>query len=236
MFEAQQGRPNLVNSFWPQCAAALEHIGEHGVAADLRPAVDSLLRAYVARHAGYRADTLAAPIAKYRLVDFGAEPMEVLEQFSSARDLSAPDRIAVLRRLLYLNQQQPAQERNDWAADTWRQELASLLLDAGDPEGARAVVASVPDSVRADRWRGRQFLELELRIAAQAGELASVLEPIAAIRQMRPGSTRCATRRSRSPAGTRTPLPTGFWRSPIRARSTTETSRPATFWGWRRSA
>ena len=175
-YEAQQGRPNLVNSFWPQCAAALEHIGQHGVAADLRPAVDSLLRAYVDRHAGYRTDSLVAPMAKYRLVDFAAEPMEVLEQFSYARDLSPPDKIVVLRRLLYLNRQQPPGQSNDWTVDVWQQELASLLLDAGDLAGARAVIASVPDSVRANRWRGGEFLELELRIAAKAGELSSVLD------------------------------------------------------------
>ena len=175
-FEAQQGRPNLVNSFWPQCAAALEHIGQHGVAADLRPAVDSLLRAYVERHAGYRTESLVAPIAKYRLVDFAAQPMEVLEQLSYARDLTAPDRIAMLRRLLYLNRQHPPEERNDWSADVWQRELASLLLDSGDLAGARAVIASVPQSVRADRWRGSEFLQLELRIAAKAGELSSVLD------------------------------------------------------------
>jgi Tfp pilus assembly protein PilF len=169
-FEAQQGRPNLVQSFWPQCAAALEHIGQHGLAADLRPEVDSLLRKYVARHDRYNTHWLLAPVAKYRLIDFAAQPFEVLEQFDAIPDLTAPDRIAILRRLLYLNEQQPPEQRNDWMLNVWRQRLASLLLDAGDLAGARAVLAPVAQSNRG------QFLELELRISAKAGELASLLE------------------------------------------------------------
>jgi cellulose synthase operon protein C len=169
-FEAQQGRPNLANSFWPECNAALEHIGQHGVAADLQPAVDSLLHSYIVRHARYRSDPLIAPIAKYRLVDFANQPFEVLEQFTDDRDLTSTDRIAVLRRVLYLNQQQPPEQRNDWMLDVWRQQLASLLLDNGDLAGARALLASVPQTHRG------QFLELELRIGAKAGELASLLE------------------------------------------------------------
>ena len=175
-FEAQQGRPNLVQSFWPLCSAALEHIAQHGVAADLRPAIDSLLRKYVARHGNYGTEHLLAPIAKYRLVDFTTQPFEVLEQLTFNRDLSPNDKVAVLRRLLYLNEQQPPEQRNDWSLDMWRAQLATLLLDAGDLAGARAVIATVPDRVRADRWRGTQFLELELRISAKAGELTSVLD------------------------------------------------------------
>jgi cellulose synthase operon protein C len=175
-FEAQQGRPNLVQSFWPLCAAALEHIGRHGVVADLRPEVDSLLRHYVERHARYGAQSLLTPIAKYRLVDFTAQPFEVLEQVIQDRDLAAADKIAALRRLIYLNNQRPPEERNDWSLDVWRQKLAALLLDADDLPGARAVLASVPENVRADRWRGIGFLDLELRISAKAGELANVLD------------------------------------------------------------
>ena len=169
-FEAQQGRPNLVNSFWPQCAAALEHIGQHGVAADLAPAVDSLLGAYVDRHARYRSESLIAPIAKYRLVNFADQPFEVIEQFSDSADLNVADKIAVLRRVLYLNEQQPPEQRNDWMLNSWRQQLGSLLIDTGDFIGARAVLASVPQNQRA------QFLELELRISAKAGELTSLLD------------------------------------------------------------
>ena len=169
-FKAQQGRPNLVNSFWPECGAALEHIGQHGVAADLLPAIDSLLNAYVDRHARYRSESLIAPIAKYRLIDFANQPFEVLEQFTDSPDLSAADKIAVLRRVLYLNQQQPPERRNDWMLEMWRQQLASLLLDANDLTGARALLASVPQTHRA------QFLELELRISAKAGELSRLLE------------------------------------------------------------
>ena len=169
-FEAQQGRPNLVNSFWPQCAAALEHIGQHGVAADLMPAVDSLLNAYVDRHARYRSESLIEPIAKYRLIDFADQPFEVLEQFTDSRDLTAADKIAVLRRVLYLNQQQPPEQRNDWMLNVWRQQIGSLLIDSGDLAGASAVLASVPQNQRA------QFLELELRVGAKAGELTGLLE------------------------------------------------------------
>jgi Flp pilus assembly protein TadD len=169
-FEAQQGRPNLVNSFWPECGAALAHIGQHAVAADLLPAVNSLLNRYVERHGRYNSDSLLAPIAKYRLVDFANQPFEVLEQFTDSRDLSAADKIAVLRRLLDLNRQQPPEQRNDWMPDVWRQQLASLLLDANDLPGARALLASVPSNQRA------QFLEVELRIGAKAGELTGLLD------------------------------------------------------------
>ena len=175
-FEAQQGRPNLVPSFWPLCAAALEHIGEHGVTADLRPEVDSLLRAYVDRHAGYHSAELVGPIVKYRMVEFGALPFHVLQQIGGHRDLDSKDRIAVLRRLLYLNPQQPPEERNDWMVSTWQQELADLLIDAGDLAGARGVIASVPESVRADEWRGDPFVVVDLRLSAKAGELGKLLD------------------------------------------------------------
>jgi hypothetical protein len=136
----------------------------------LLPAIDSLLNAYVDRHARYRSESLIAPIAKYRLIDFANQPFEVLEQFTDSPDLSAADKIAVLRRVLYLNQQQPPERRNDWMLEMWRQQLASLLLDANDLTGARALLASVPQTHRA------QFLELELRISAKAGELSRLLE------------------------------------------------------------
>ena len=76
----------------------------------------------------------------------------------------------MLRRLLYLNRQQPPEQRNDWWVTAWQKELAALLLDAGDMAGARAVIASVPQTRRAE------FLELELRLNAKAGELAAVLD------------------------------------------------------------
>jgi len=169
-FEAQQGRPNLVQSFWPQCAAALEHIGQHGLAADLRPEVDSLLRKYVARHDRYNTHLLLVPIAKYHLVNFSVQPFDVLQQFAGLPDLAAADKIVALKRLLFLNEQQPPEQRNVWMLNIWRQQLADLLLDAGDVPGARAVLAAVPQPNRP------QFLDLDLRIAAQSGELANLLE------------------------------------------------------------
>ncbi|HUB83073.1 MAG TPA: hypothetical protein VMB03_29940 [Bryobacteraceae bacterium] len=169
-FEAQQGRPNLIDSFWPQCAAALQHIGEHGIAGDLMPAADSLLNRYFDRHNGYRIAALTAPIAKYHLVNYSAQPFGVLQQFAPIRELAAADQIAVLRRLLVLNGQQPPEQRNDWMVNTWLQQLGNLLLDAGDVPGARAVLAAVPQANRG------QFLDLDLRIAAKSGELANLLE------------------------------------------------------------
>ncbi len=175
-FEAQQGRPNLVPSFWPLCAAALEHIGQHGFVADLRPEVDSLLRHYVERHAQYGTRSLITPIVKYRLVDFTAQSCGVQGPLVEDRDLIPTDKVTALRRLIYLNDQRLPEERNDWSLDVWRQQLTGLLLDAGDLSGARAVLASVPENTRADRWRGGGFLDLELRISAKAGELPNVLD------------------------------------------------------------
>jgi hypothetical protein len=100
----------------------------------------------------------------------------VLQQLIEDHDLTPADKIAILRRLIYLNDQRPPEERNDWSMDMWRQQLTGLLLDADDLAGARAALASVPDRVRGDRWRGGGFLDLELRIGAKAGELANILD------------------------------------------------------------
>lgn len=177
-FEAQQGRPNLANSFWPQATAALEHIGAHGVVTELRPAVDSLLRHYVERHNQYRLEPLLVPVAKYRLVDFNTQPMDVLQPltWSGGRQLLTPqDRIVVLRRLIYLGEQQTP-GRSMYGEEQWREELAGLLLDSGDLTGARAVLAAIPESQRGEPWRGGSLLVLEIRIAAKGGELAALLD------------------------------------------------------------
>ena len=160
-FEAQQGRPNLEESFWTNAPAALEHIGERGLAAALRGEVDSLLRKYVERHNEYRVDALLRPVAKYRLVDFAAEPLAVLEPLSRIDALSAQERLAIVRRMIQLG------TNEEWRIAQWRQQEVALLLDLGDAAGARTAFAALKDL---------RNPVLEIRVYAAAGQLEALFE------------------------------------------------------------
>jgi Flp pilus assembly protein TadD len=165
-FEAQQGRPNLQEDFWTNAPAAIQHIGERKLVAELGADVDSLLRAYVARHSGYRAGELIANAVKYRLIDFSRQPLEVLEQ-SDEKSLEIPERIAILRRMIYLTR------NNQWQQRSWKSQLAGLLLDAGDLAGAQAELAGLKADTNAPRY---EWVDLELRIAAESGGLDAILD------------------------------------------------------------
>ncbi|HWD00200.1 MAG TPA: hypothetical protein VG456_25750 [Candidatus Sulfopaludibacter sp.] len=151
-FEAQQGRPNLQGDFWVNAPAAIEHIGERNLAAELGPSVDSLLRAYAARHGEYRGGSLVMSAAKYHLIDFSRQPIEVLQELSR-NALPVAERIAILRRILYLL---PKNDR--WQVQSTQRELAGLLLQSGDIAGAQALSR-------------HEWADIELRIAWKTGRL-----------------------------------------------------------------
>ena len=192
-FEAQQGRPNLQENFWIEAPQALDHIGERGLAPQVRKEIDSLLASYEKRHEGYRLDPLFEHAAKYGAVDVTAQPEFVLERFADAQWLSAGVRIAMLRRLVALREQNPPpveaqpagwerpmtnEEQHEYLSwrqrqvYQWRVRLGDLLLGEGDLKGARKELDAVPD------WARLQLppaVQLELAIAARDGTLDALL-------------------------------------------------------------
>jgi Flp pilus assembly protein TadD len=167
-FEDQQNRPNLADSFWTECPAALRHIGERGVWNDVRREIDSLLKSYLARHDGYRADPLFAVAVQYGNLDIAMQPSLVL-QMIAGRDSQPPSRrIEALRRLIQLDQQRPPEPWIRSGIRSWRLRIAEIQFESGDMAAAQTTLAGIPLS------QGTE--SLEIRIAAKTGKLADLLD------------------------------------------------------------
>ena len=182
--------------FWGRLAAIFTAIGENRALDQLHGDIANLLSDYYDRNGEYRLHELIQPAVSASitsgvgvdwLLELGrsmGEPEMMLRALMTAQGITSAQRISLQRELVAVlarhaeasfgdDQQNVTQE--DAGA---REQLISMLLNAGDVQAASAEWAKLPP-VRVSRysWERDTFREtVEIRIASKAGTLDALLE------------------------------------------------------------
>lgn len=184
------------DSFWRREAETFTDIGERHALGDLRGDIAQLLEDYYQRNGFYRLYELIEPAARASiasgegigwLVELARsvdDPESILNILMRAPGLSESQRISLQRERVAALTRRAAATAGDDRLYTVSQEtsarlqLISMLLNAGDMNGAVAEWSSVPAAAgpRYDRGDNQIRIELELRIASKAGALEAALE------------------------------------------------------------
>ena len=193
----RQDRGRVPPDFWQTAQTTLEDIGKHNVLVSMRLETDRFLKNYVRRNGTWQVD----PLLRGAMTASGSEAAGVAWILELAR--AAPDTPSFLSELLKRDwipdAQRPAVYRalidaaqvkldaayGDARASSeselraWQIQWIDYLLEHKQTEQARKFLDAIPE-----QWRtaqSSQVVRLEVRLAAQFGTLAALLERYAQI-------------------------------------------------------
>jgi tetratricopeptide (TPR) repeat protein len=197
VFMRIQGRGIRVpEPFWARVGATFTAIGENHALEQLRGDIANLLSDYYHRNSTYRLNQLLEPAVRVSitsgagvdwLVQLGqtmGEPQMMLSTLMRSEGLTPAQRIALQRELVGVLSRHAEASFGDDAQYVWdenagmRQQLISMLLDAGDIQAASAEWRKLPEPrVARHSWeRDTPRQKLEIRLAAKTGTLGALLE------------------------------------------------------------
>ena len=177
-------------TFWGDFAATVTNLATHKQLAQFQPDVNEVLHNYVKRNGNYRLLPLlqaALPrlenpgAASALLLELSAdapEKLEFLRQFTSSESKLKIDLEPIFRRALELAQE-AAQKSEGVAKEYAQQDFESLqvrwlqyLLETKQYDHLRSELAAVPKTM----WERRtELTTIQLKLAAQAGDLDSII-------------------------------------------------------------
>ena len=177
--------------FWSRVGQTFTAIGERKAFGDLRADIANLLGDYYQRNNLYRFEELVEPAARASvasgegvawLIELGeasGNPDAVLFTLSRTPGLTGAQRIALQREQIAAfakNAQNSFGDSQEFAVgqdSAARLQLVTMLLDAGDANGAESEWNRIPP-VRA-RWENRSRDAIEIRLASKRGRLDALL-------------------------------------------------------------
>lgn len=175
--------------FWSRAAETFTDIGQSHALGELRGDISHLLRDYYQRNNAYRLNELIEPAARASLASGEGttwlvelarsmeNPEMILNALMQSPGINAAQKVALQRDIVTVRAKQVAASFGDnrtyagAALAQARWQLSSMLLDAGDANGAAEMWRQIP----ADLARTLD-LSLEIRLAAGNGTLPKLLE------------------------------------------------------------
>jgi tetratricopeptide (TPR) repeat protein len=179
-------------SFWGEAAAAIRHIGGHGLEPQLRETVRAFFAQYTRRNGSYRiegllgawyeaaADKTVVVEAALALGEGAPNPEEFLGNVANAAWLPLAEREAFLNRLITVSERRLAEAmgpRNYYAErslDEWRIRRIEYWLETAQAAKAQAAIDSAASSLKQMLRSERAALWVE--VAVRAGRLDALLE------------------------------------------------------------
>lgn len=190
-FNRQQNAAHAPPDFWQNVETALKHIGSAKALVELRPAADTLVRAYIHRNGAYQVDPLLQGVMKAAgdpsagvawildLSQSAPNPLEFLGGIVDAQWIPAAQRRPLFERILNLSQEKVAksfgvaQTAAEASLREWQLRWIGYLLDAQQTEQAHSALEALPEATR--KTLSWQVEPLEIRIASRQGKLESLL-------------------------------------------------------------
>jgi Tfp pilus assembly protein PilF len=184
------GNSRLTEAFWSGVETALRDVGRRKLLPEVREDADRVLRTYIRRNGEYRVQPLlraafeasadpAAGVAWIAdLIHAAPQPLPVYTSIVEASWIPVPLREPIYRRILEAAEAAAARldsERmyRQSELQTWRLRWINYLIDTRQVERARAELDAMPEETR----RLSSAAEaIEIRIAAQRGTLAALLD------------------------------------------------------------
>jgi cellulose synthase operon protein C len=200
----QVNSARVPESFWADFSETCEHLRTRKLFNDLKPEVDSLLRAYLHRNGNYRsnallhsayvamADPASATIWLLDLASVADDPTTVLADVVEASWIPLPQRAPIYQRILQAKQggvskaEGLQKEAAQQALRSWQMRWIKYLVAtkryamAGD-----AIAALSPENRNVE---AAAIVPLELQVAAQLGTLDSKIQTYRADPQTTPTS------------------------------------------------
>jgi Tfp pilus assembly protein PilF len=186
--KALDGR--VPETFWSDLEHALKNIGKGKLLPEVKQEADAVLRTYIRRNGSYRSDTLlgaafeaaADPAAGTAWVlDLGNSApnrTELLSGIVESAWLPKENREPVYRRILEAAEAEAAQfamqQYRREEVGRWRVSWIGYLVDTKQTERARTELEALPEKARAEY--AEALVPLEIRIAAQGGKVAQLIE------------------------------------------------------------
>jgi len=189
---AKQQDGRVPEDFWRSLSATLDDIGQCRVLNDVRPDADRLLRTYVRRNGTYQVDPLLrsalhasgdATAGVAWIIDLSKnaqEPAGFLDYIVRQNWIPDDQRPALYAALIQSARQKIETtygEARGWAQTELQNrqfEWIDYLLEHKKAQQAQQALADIPADVR--KTRAGQVTIIEVRIAAQAGTLKSLLD------------------------------------------------------------
>jgi Tfp pilus assembly protein PilF len=191
-FGRQVDRGATPPAFWEETAAALRHVGGHGIEEQMRDAIRGFFQQYTRRNGSYRiegllgawyesaADKAAVLATALELGEGAPNPEEFLGNVASAAWLPRADRETFLNRVIGVMERRLADAmgpQNPYAQrglDEWRVRRIEYWLETAQAAKAQADIDTADDSLKQMLRYERAALLVE--VAARAGRLDALLE------------------------------------------------------------
>jgi hypothetical protein len=191
-------------SFWSDFALICDHLGSRRFFTELKPDVDSVLRAYLRRNGNYRSnaplrsayialhDPAAATAWVLDLSSVAPDPTAILIDVADAPWIPLAQRTPIYQRILAAEQN--AFEKSEGLARenalsslrNWQVRWANYLIEAKQFAQAAEYLAVLPQETHVAMWA--TITPLELKAAAQLGTLDAKIASYRADSQSAPSS------------------------------------------------
>ncbi len=179
----------IPEAFWGDVEHALESVGRRKLLPQVRQEADDVLRTYIRRNGSYRVEPLlraayeaagdpAAGVAWITdLIRAAAQPLGLYTSIVDAKWLPEAAREPVYRRILDTAAAEAAQATGEYQyrqdeLRQWRVRWIAYLVDTKQADRARTELEAQPENMRMEY----AVNSLEIRIAAQRGTLAALIE------------------------------------------------------------
>jgi tetratricopeptide (TPR) repeat protein len=204
LLKQQIDSAHVPESFWSDFGRACDHLRAKKAFNDLKPDVDSLLRAYLRRNGNYRsnallhsayvdvADPSAATTWLLDLASVAPDPSAVLGDVVEASWIPLTQREPIYQRILEAKQQAAAKavglekEGAQQVLRSWQIRWIQYLVSTREYGPAGDALAALPKDTR--DLEATTLVPLELQVAAKTGTLDSKIEGYRADPQTAPGS------------------------------------------------
>lgn len=174
----------IPETFWGVVERLLQSVGRRKLLPQVRQEADAVLRTYIRRNGGYRSEPLLRAAYDAGGIDWvidlvraAEQPLPIYTSIIDARWLPEAAREQVYRQILDAAAAQAAQATADYQyrqeeLREWRFRWIGYLVDTKQAARAQTELEALPEDMRGD-YRAQL---LEIRIAAQRGTLAALIE------------------------------------------------------------
>jgi hypothetical protein len=194
LLRAQVALRAVPESFWTSFASIAGHLGEHKIAASLKPEMDAVAREYIAKNGSYQSEgLLSAAFASLNdpqqgiawvmdLAMVAKAPTDILDEIRDAAWIPLPQKQVILEQEVQFERRpiSPQERQNGVTHDSKAEELASAQIRLVDYlvltrqfAHAAEIFDSIAPPMRATN-RG-DLLADEIQISAHTGTLANWL-------------------------------------------------------------
>jgi cellulose synthase operon protein C len=191
VLQQQVSKRQAPESFWADFARICDHLRARRMFSDLKPDLDALLRTYLRRNGNYRSNALlhSAYVANgdpatstvwlLDLASVAQDPVAVLADVADASWIPVAQRAPIYQRVLQLEQDALTsregleREGAEQSLRSWQVRWARYLVVTKQYAGASAAIASLPKQTR--ETEAAALIPLELQVAAQTGNLDSII-------------------------------------------------------------